>query len=104
MAETALSPGPSIVSAVVLPLLPIKNTVLFPYLFAPLSVGRPSSRAAVEAVVGTEEKTFLVAAQKNLEAEQPGLDDLHAVGTRALIKKMGRSERGMEILAQGNRM
>jgi len=101
MAETPLSPSPAVISVVVLPLLPIKNTVLFPYLFAPLAVGRPSSVAAVEAVVATEEKTFLVTAQKNLEAEQPELGDLYAIGTRAVVKKMGRSERGLEILAQG---
>jgi len=101
MAETPLPPGSSVLAAVILPLLPIKNTVLFPYLFAPLAVARPSSVAAIEAVVATEEKTFLVAAQKNLEAEQPGLADLYELGTRAVVKKLGRSERGLEILAQG---
>src|SRR5205807_35666 len=85
----------------VLRLLPIKNTVLFPYLFAPLAVGRQNSRAAIEAVVATEEKTFLVTAQKNADAELPALDDLYRIGTRAVVKKMGRSERGIEILAQG---
>ena len=42
-----------------LPVLPLKNTVLFPHLFMPLSVGRPSSLAAVEAALATEEKTFV---------------------------------------------
>ena len=48
-----------------LPVLPIKNTVLFPYLFLPLSVGRPASVAAVEAALATEEKTLLVVAQRD---------------------------------------
>ncbi|HZY86780.1 MAG TPA: LON peptidase substrate-binding domain-containing protein, partial [Gemmataceae bacterium] len=49
----------------VLPVLPLKNTVLLPYLFMPLSVGRPNSLAAVEAALATEEKTFVVTAQRD---------------------------------------
>ena len=47
------------------PYLPMKNTVLFPYLFLPLSVGRPATVAAVEAALATEEKTLLVVAQRD---------------------------------------
>ena len=72
-------------NVVVLPLLPLKNTVLFPHLFMPLAVGRPNSLAAVEAVLATEEKSFVVAAQKDGDNEQPGLDDLYTIGTRAVI-------------------
>ena len=54
-----------------LPLLPLRNTVLFPHLFVPLSVGRPTSVAANEAALATEDKTFLVAAQKTTESDQP---------------------------------
>ncbi len=85
----------------VLPVLPLKNTVLFPYLFMPLSVGRPGSLAAVEAVLGTEEKTFVVAAQKDASNDAPGLEDLHAVGVRAVVKKMARGEGVIEMIVQG---
>jgi ATP-dependent Lon protease len=88
-------------NAVVLPLLPLKNTVLFPHLFLPLSVGRPGSVAAIEAVLNTEEKTFVVSAQRDDSLEQPGFGDLYSVGTRAVIKKMGRSEGVIELLVQG---
>jgi ATP-dependent Lon protease len=101
MADAIPLPDLSSSHGLVLPLLPIKNTVLFPYLFAPLQVGKPSSLAAIEAIMATEEKTFLVTAQKNLETDQPTFDDLYPTGTRAVIKKMGRSERGVEVLAQG---
>ncbi len=84
-----------------LPVLPLKNSVLFPHMFMPLSFGRPSSIAAVEAVLATEEKTFLAVALKNAEVEQPTADDLYAVGTRAVIKKMARSGAGIELLVQG---
>jgi ATP-dependent Lon protease len=84
-----------------LPVLPLKNTILFPYLFLPLTVGRPTSRAAVEAALASEDKSFVVVTQKNADAEQPGSDDLYAVGTRAVIKKMARTEESMELLVQG---
>jgi ATP-dependent Lon protease len=84
-----------------LPVLPLKNSVLFPHLFMPLSAGRPVSMAAVEAILSTEEKTFLAVALKNPDVEQPTADDLFAVGTRAVVKKMARSGAGIELLVQG---
>jgi ATP-dependent Lon protease len=85
----------------VLPLLPLRNTVLFPHLFVPLSVGRPHSLAAIEAALATEEKTFIVSAQKDGGDEQPGFADLYTVGTRAVIKKMARNEGVIELIVQG---
>jgi ATP-dependent Lon protease len=84
-----------------LPVFPLKNTVLFPYLFAPLAAGRPGSIAAVEAALTGEEKTLVVVAQRNPTTDQPTPDDLYTVGTRAVIKKMARSEAGVELLVQG---
>jgi ATP-dependent Lon protease len=84
-----------------LPVLPIKNTVLFPFLFMPLSAGRPGSVAAVEAALATEEKTLFVVAQKDAANDQPGVDDVYTVGTKAVIRKMARSEGSVEILVQG---
>jgi ATP-dependent Lon protease len=85
-----------------LPLLPLKNTVLFPYLLMPLSVGRDSSRAAVEAALATEEKEIVVFAQRDPSVEVPTQDDLYTVGTKAIIRKMSRSQNGaMELLVLG---
>ena len=84
-----------------LPVLPLQNSVLFPHLFMPLSVGRPASLAAVEACLATEEKAFLAVALKNPQVESPTTDDLYTVGTRAVIKKMARSGAGIELLVQG---
>lgn len=83
------------------PVLAIKNTVLFPTLFLPLSAGRPASRAAIEAALATEDKTIVVVAQRDVNVEAPTLSDLYAVGTVAVIKKMARSPDGVEILVQG---
>jgi ATP-dependent Lon protease len=80
----------------------LKNSVLFPFLFAPYSVGRPQSVAAVEAALAKEDKALVVVAQRPSEAEQPGVNDLFSVGTRAVIKKMARaSEETLELLVQG---
>ncbi|MBM4071870.1 MAG: endopeptidase La [Planctomycetes bacterium] len=85
----------------IVPVLPIKNTVLFPHLFMPLSVGRSSSVIAVEAALADEEKTLLVVAQKESSKDEPTPDDLFRVGTRAVIKKMARSPQTVDILVQG---
>ena len=85
----------------VLPVLPLKNSVLFPGLFMPLTVGRPASLAAVEAGLSGEEKTFVVVAQKDAANDAPGFDDLQAVGVRAVVKKMARGEGIIEVIVQG---
>ena len=84
-----------------LPVLPLKNTVLFPHLFLPLSFGRPVSLAAAEAILATEDKTFVAVALKDPQTELPTADDLYTVGTKAVIKKMARSPAGIELLVQG---
>ena len=85
-----------------LPVLPLKNTVLFPHLLMPLSVGRATSLAAVQAALGTEEKEILLVSQKDPAIETPSQTDLYAVGTKAVIRKMSRpNENLMEVLVMG---
>jgi len=73
-----------------LPLLALKNSVLFPGLLMPLGVGRKASVAAVESALATEGKDVIVVAQKDPTIETPGADDLYTIGTRAVIRKSGR--------------
>jgi ATP-dependent Lon protease len=84
-----------------LPVLPLKNTALLPFMFMPLSVGRPASLAAVEAALAGEEKTFVLLAQRDGNTDQPAVTDLYSVGTRAVVKKMARTEQSVEMLVQG---
>jgi ATP-dependent Lon protease len=84
-----------------LPLLPIKNTVLFPHLFMPLSAGRAGSIAAVEAALTREDKTLVLFTQRDASQDTPGADDLYPVGTRAAVKRVSRSDSGLELLVQG---
>jgi ATP-dependent Lon protease len=85
-----------------LPVLPLKNSVLFPHLLMPLSVGRPLSVAAAEAALATEEKELIVVAQRESSQDTPGVEDLYTIGTKAVIKKMARpSEAQMELIVLG---
>jgi len=86
-----------------LPLLPLKNSVLFPYLFMPLSVGRSASLAAAEAAMATEGKEIVVVAQRDPNKELPATaEDLYTIGTKAVIKKMARpNESQMDLIVLG---
>jgi ATP-dependent Lon protease len=87
--------------AVTYPVLPLKNSVLFPHLLMPLSVGRTRSLAAVEAALASEDKTLVVVAQQDPAADEPGRAELFDIGTLAVVRRMDRSESGMQILVQG---
>jgi ATP-dependent Lon protease len=85
-----------------LPVLPIKNTVLFPSMLMPLNVGRPSSIAAIEAALASEGKEIVVVAQRDTAVDSPSLTDLYSIGTKAVIKKMARRADGLlEVVLLG---
>jgi ATP-dependent Lon protease len=85
-----------------LPLLPLKNTALFPHLLMPLSVGRPKSLLAVEAALATEEKELAIFAQRDTATEVPGKEDLYTFGTKAVVRKMVRpTPNTIELLVLG---
>jgi ATP-dependent Lon protease len=85
-----------------LPALPLKNTILFPGLLLPLSVGRESSLKAVQGALNTEEKEIILIAQRDPQVENPEQDDLYTIGTKAVIRKSSRLNDGvMEILVLG---
>jgi len=86
----------------ILPVLPLKNTVLFPYLLLPLSVDKPFSVAGVEAALAREDKELVVVAQRNTSAEVVGQSDLYAIGTKAVVKKKVNQEHGgLEVILLG---
>ena len=72
-----------------LPIVPLRNIVLFPGIVTPLSIGRQKSIVAVEeASIGN--KYIGLVAQKSKEVEEPGRDDLYSVGVVASIYKIFR--------------
>jgi len=85
-----------------LPVLPLKSAVLFPYLMMPLSAGRPRSVAAVEAALATESKEIAVFAQRDPDLDIPTQNDLHPIGTKAVVRKVNRSgEDHLELVVLG---
>ena len=84
-----------------LPVLPLKDTVVFPESVTPLAIGQERSIKLVEDVVSGDRVLALVTV-KSPEAEQPGWDDLYEVGTAAVIHKMIKVPDGtLRILVQG---
>ena len=84
-----------------LPLLPVRDIVVFPYMVLPLFVSREKSIKALEEALSKDRLIFLVS-QQNLTEEEPSLKDLYRVGTVALIMKMLKLPDGkIKILIQG---
>jgi ATP-dependent Lon protease len=83
------NPTPGNVGGVrLIPVLPVRDTVLFPHAVLPLTVGRESSIQLIESL--GEERTIVVAAQLDPRLDTPKPDDLHAIGTLATVHKVVR--------------
>jgi ATP-dependent Lon protease len=86
-----------------LPVLPLKETVVFPDSMTPLAIGQERSIALVDDVVGGERLLALVTVRDE-DVETPGWDDLYGIGTAAVVHKMIRVPDGtLRILVQGLR-
>jgi ATP-dependent Lon protease len=88
--------------AEVLPVLPLKNTVLLPFTTMPLLAGRPASVAAVEAALATESKELAVVTQRDAMNDAPATEDFYVFGAKAVIRKMARdSEGAIQLIVRG---
>jgi ATP-dependent Lon protease len=86
-----------------LPVLPLKDTVVFPDSVLPLAIGQERSVRLIDDVVAGNRLLALVAS-KDAETEEPGWDDLHEIGAAAVVQKMIRVPDGsLRILVQGIR-
>ena len=86
----------------VLPVLPLKETVIFPQSVSPLAIGQERSVKLVDDVVAGEQRVLALVTSRNDEVEQPGWDDLYEIGTAAVVHKMIRVPDGsLRILVQG---
>ena len=84
-----------------IPLLPVRDVVVYPFMILPLFVGRDKSIRAVDEAL-SRERLILLVAQRNAEAEDPGPEDLYPVGTVAMIMRMLKMPDGrVKILVQG---
>jgi len=84
-----------------LPLLPLRDIVIYPFMIVPLFVSREKSIRAVDEALG-EHRMILLTCQKDLDKEEPQQDDLYTVGTVAVIMRMLKLPDGrIRILVQG---
>jgi ATP-dependent Lon protease len=85
----------------VLPLLPLRDVVVFPHMVIPLFVGRPKSIKALEAAM-EEGKNVVLVAQKSAAKDEPAPEDLYAVGTVSTILQMLKLPDGtVKVLVEG---
>jgi ATP-dependent Lon protease len=84
-----------------MPLLAVRDIVVFNYMILPLFVGRDKSVKAIEAALNDKRYVF-IATQKDEKVEEPGLDDVYHTGTVALIMRMLKMPDGrLKVLVQG---
>lgn len=85
-----------------LPILPLRNSVLFPASVVPVNVGRPRSVRLIEEAFGADKPTIGVVAQRVAETEDPTFEDLYTVGSVARILKVIRLSSGnYSVVLQG---
>src|SRR3972149_9419362 len=70
-----------------MPLLPVRDVVVYPFMILPLFVGREKSVRAVDESL-SRDRLILLVAQRDAEKEDPGVDEIHSVGTVAMIMRM----------------
>jgi len=99
--EQDLTPPQNVEIPEQLPLLPVRDIVVFPYMVLPLFVGREMSIKAIEAALAGNRMIFL-ATQKALDVENPTPDDIHTIGTVGIIMRMLKlPDERIKILVQG---
>jgi len=84
-----------------IPVLPLRDVVIFPYVVIPLLVGRPASLAAIEAALA-EDKVILLVAQRDGEKQEPAAADLHRTGVVGRVIQVSRLPTGTtRVLVEG---
>lgn len=85
-----------------LPLLPIRDLVVYPFMILPLFVGREASIKAVEHSLNQSDRLILLSSQKDITAETPAPSEIFELGTVAMIMRMRKLPDGrVKILVQG---
>ena len=86
-----------------IPLLPLRDVVVFPHMIVPLFVGRERSIAALESAMKDEKGIFMVA-QKNAQKDDPGEEEIYRIGTIGIIIQLLRLPDGtVKVLVEGKK-
>ena len=85
-----------------MPLLPIRDIVVYPFMILPLFVGRDASIQAVESSLSNYDRLILLSSQKDITDENPHPNEIYQTGTVAMIMRMRKLPDGrLKILVQG---
>ncbi|MGD2161330.1 MAG: LON peptidase substrate-binding domain-containing protein, partial [Gammaproteobacteria bacterium] len=83
------------------PVLPLRDVVVYPHMVIPLFVGREKSIQALDAAM-QDNKQILLVAQKSADIDEPGVDDVHEIGTMATILQLLKLPDGtIKVLVEG---
>ena len=86
-----------------IPVLPLRDVVVYPHMVIPLFVGREKSINALDTAM-QEDKKILLVAQKNAEIDDPGVEDIHEIGTLSTILQLLKLPDGtVKVLVEGTR-
>src|SRR5215471_8790836 len=84
-----------------LPMMPIRDLVIFPHMMTPFVVGRDSSVRALEEALGGDRKIFL-ATQHDASVDEPRPDEIYSVGTVAnIVQSIKQSDGNIKVLVEG---
>jgi ATP-dependent Lon protease len=82
-----------------LPVVPLRGSVVLPMTVAPLAVSRAMSSEAINRALATDRMVLLLL--QTGDTDEPSPDDLHRVGTVAIIRQMAKAPNGMRVLVEG---
>src|SRR5438046_5926677 len=84
-----------------LPMMPIRDVVIFPHMMTPFVVGRESSVRALEEALAEDKKIFL-ATQHDASVDEPRPDEIFSVGTVAnIVQSLKQSDGNIKVLVEG---
>src|SRR5262245_59203221 len=97
MVETSQAPQPALPPEV--PVVPLRGAVVLPLTVAPLGVSRPLSVEALNRALASDRLGLLLL--QRTETDEPAADDLHRIGTVAIIRQMAKAPTGMRVFVEG---
>jgi ATP-dependent Lon protease len=101
LSESASNPGLKVTAVENLPVLPLRDVVVYPHMVIPLFVGREKSIQALDAAVKADKRILLIA-QKQADVDDPKAEDLYSVGTLATILQLLKLPDGtVKVLVEG---
>ncbi|MEO6259637.1 MAG: LON peptidase substrate-binding domain-containing protein, partial [Thermoanaerobaculia bacterium] len=91
-------------SAIQLPLVPLRDMVVYPSMMAPFVVGRRASILALEATLLTTDKRIFLATQKDPKVDDPAMDEIYNIGVIAtVVQNLKLPNQNVKVMVEGLR-